>query len=170
MPAPLPIYCVQSNKTAGLPFGPPVRELRFPPARILEVERAVDDRRRPVCQPGVPGGTVGQCCEAERQSTTNAYHSAVAEFWQDYDYLESIYDEPLVNHNKNSDVIAINLNEFAERAAEHRQKLSDVTTLKDLLKESRSHKFLDYKAVDSAVRSAQSAKNPMITRCATVKC
>lgn len=106
----------------------------------------------------------------ERQSTTNADHSAVAEFWQVYDYLESIYDEPLVNHSKNPDVIAINLNEFAERAAEHRQKLSDVTTLKDLLKESRSHKFLDYKAVDSAVRSAQAAKNPMITRCPTVKC
>lgn len=76
----------------------------------------------------------------------------------------------MVNHSKNPDVIAINLNEFAERAAEHRQKLADVTTLKDLLKESRSHKYLDYKAVDSAVRSAQSAKNPMVTRCPTVKC
>jgi len=106
----------------------------------------------------------------ERQSTTNADHSAVAEFWQVYDYLESIYDEPLVNHSKNPDVIAINLNEFAERAAEHRQKLADVTTLKDLLKESRSHKYLDYKAVDSAVRSAQALKNPMVTRCPTVKC
>ena len=60
--------------------------------------------------------------------------------------------------------------EFAERAAEHRQKLADVTTLKDLLKESRSHKYLDYKAVDSAVRSAQAIKNPMVTRCPTVKC
>lgn len=106
----------------------------------------------------------------ERQSTTNADHSAVAEFWQVYDYLESIYDEPLVNHSKNPDIIAINLNEFAERAAEHRQKLADVTTLKDLLKESRSHKYLDYKAVDSAVRSAQAIKNPMVTRCPTVKC
>lgn len=105
----------------------------------------------------------------ERQSTTNADHSAVAEFWQVYDYLESIYDEPLVNH-KNQDVIAINLNEFAERAAEHRQKLSDVTTLKDLLRESRSHKFIDYKAVDSAVRAAQAIRNPMINRCPTVKC
>ena len=106
----------------------------------------------------------------ERQSTTNADHSAVAEFWQVYDYLESLYDEPLVNHSKNPDIIAINLNEFAERAAEHRQKLADVTTLKDLLKESRSHKYLDYKAVDSAVRSAQAIKNPMATRCPTVKC
>lgn len=106
----------------------------------------------------------------ERQGTTNADHSAVAEFWQVYDYLESIYDEPLVNHSKNPDVIAINLNEFAERAAEHRQKLTDVTTLKVLLKESRSHKYLDYKAVDSAVRAAQATKNPMVTRCPTVKC
>lgn len=106
----------------------------------------------------------------ERQSTTNADHSVVAEFWQVFDYLESLYDEPLVNHSKNPDVIAINLNEFAERAAEHRQKLADVTTLKDLLKESRSRKYLDYKAVDSAVRSAQAIRNPMVTRCPTVKC
>jgi len=106
----------------------------------------------------------------ERQSTTNADHSVVAEFGQVFDYLESLYDEPLVNHSKNPDVIAINLNEFAERAAEHRQKLADVTTLKDLLKESRSRKYLDYKVVDSAVRSAQAIRNPMVTRCPTVKC
>jgi hypothetical protein len=106
----------------------------------------------------------------ERQRTTNVDHPAVAEFWQVYEYLESLYDKPLVNHSKNQDLIAINLNEFAERAAEHRQKLADVTTLKDLLKESKSHKYLDYKAVDSAVRSAQALQNGMVTRCPTVKC
>ncbi len=106
----------------------------------------------------------------ERQRITNVDHPAVVEFWQVYDYLESLYDTPLVNHSKNDDVIAINLNEFAERAAEHRQKLADVTTLKDLLKESKSHKYLEYKNVDSAVRSAQAVRNMMVTRCPTVKC
>ena len=48
----------------------------------------------------------------ERQSTTSADHATVAEFWQVYEYLESIYEDPLVNHSKNKDVIAINLNEF----------------------------------------------------------
>ena len=106
----------------------------------------------------------------ERQSTTSADHAAVAEFWQVYEYLESLYEDPLVNHSKNPDVIAININEFAERAAEHRQKLADVSSLKDLLKDSRSRKFLDYKAVDSAVRAAQDIRSPMTTRCRTVKC
>ena len=106
----------------------------------------------------------------ERQSTTSADHAAVAEFWQVYEYLESLYDAPLVNHSKNSDFIAINLNEFAERAAEHRQKLADVSSLKDLLKDSRSRKFVDYKAVDSAVRAAQDLRSPMTMRCRTVKC
>lgn len=106
----------------------------------------------------------------ERQSITSADHPQVEEFWQVYEYLESIYDDPLVNHSKNPDLIAINLNEFAERAAEHRQKLADVTTLKTLLKESRSRKYDDYKAVDSAVRSAQALRNPLVVRCPTVKC
>ena len=106
----------------------------------------------------------------ERQSTTSADHAAVAEFWQVYEYLESLYEDPLVNHSKNQDLIAININEFAERAAEHRQKLADVSTLKDLLKESRSRKFVDYKAVDSAVRAAQAIRTPMTSRCPTVKC
>ncbi|WP_134943039.1 toprim domain-containing protein [Pseudomonas syringae] len=106
----------------------------------------------------------------ERQSITSADHPQVEEFWQVYEYLESIYDDPLVNHSKNPDLIAINLNEFAERAAEHRQKLADVTTLKTLLKESRSHKYVDYKAVDSSVRSAQALRNPLVVRCPTVKC
>jgi hypothetical protein len=106
----------------------------------------------------------------ERQSTTSADHADVAEFWQVYEYLESMYDYPLVNHSKNDAVIAINLNEFAERAAEHRQKLADVSRLKDLLKESRSRPYVDYKAVDSAVRSAQAIRNTSIVRSPTVKC
>ncbi|AZD84738.1 Phage protein [Pseudomonas chlororaphis subsp. aureofaciens] len=106
----------------------------------------------------------------ERQAAINADHQDVAEFWQVYEYLESLNEEPLVNHSKNPQLIAINLNEFAERAAEHRQKLADVGTLRDLLKESRSHKFIEYKAVDSAVRAGQAARNQLFNRCMTVKC
>ena len=43
----------------------------------------------------------------ERQSTTSAAHAAVAEFWQVYEYLDSLYAAPLVNHSKNPDFIAI---------------------------------------------------------------
>lgn len=107
----------------------------------------------------------------ERQMAISADHPSVAEFWEVFDYLESLGEGPQVNHSKKPDVIAINLNEFAERAAEHKQKLADVASLRALLKESRSHKFIESnKAVDSAVRSAQAAKNQMFDRCMTVKC
>src|SRR5690606_12724462 len=65
----------------------------------------------------------------ERQAAINADHPQVAEFWEVYEYLESLGDGPMVNHSKKDELIAINLNEFCERAAEHRQKLADVNTL-----------------------------------------
>lgn len=107
-----------------------------------------------------------------RQGAINADPDEVATFWEVYEYLESITDYPLVNHSKKHDVIAINLNEFAERAAEHRQKLADVATLRTLLRSSRSHQFLDSnRAVDSAVRAAFNARSSELAeRCTTVKC
>ena len=69
-------------------------------------------------------------------------------------------------------MIAINLNEFAERAAEHKQKLADVATLRTLLPNSRSRKYLTHnKGVDSAVRAAFNRRNNQLTqRGTTVKC
>ncbi|SFT49524.1 toprim domain-containing protein [Pseudomonas marincola] len=109
----------------------------------------------------------------ERQASISADHPQVAEFWEVFDYLEGLdADGPVVNHSKKDELIAINLNEFCERAAEHRQKLADVGVLRDLLKESRSRKFVDAnRAVDSAVRSYQAAKhNHTINKSPTVKC
>ncbi|MFJ5237036.1 toprim domain-containing protein [Pseudomonas neuropathica] len=108
----------------------------------------------------------------ERQASISSDHPAVAEFWEVYDYLQSLSEDPVVDHSSDPTVIAINLNEFSERAAEHKQKLADVATLRDLLKESRSHKFLETnKAVHSAVRAALNAKTPLAPgRPTTVKC
>lgn len=108
----------------------------------------------------------------ERQGAINADPKEVAEFWEVYDYLESISDEPVVNHSKKDGLIAINLNEFCERAAEHRQKLADISTLRNLLKNSRSHAYIESnKGVDSAVRAAFNARNGALAqRCPTVKC
>lgn len=107
----------------------------------------------------------------ERQAAISADHPLVAEFWEVFDYLESLGDGPMLNHSKNPDFIAINLNEFAERAAEHRQHVADMKTLRGLLKESRSRKFIESnKAVGSAIRSAQASNNPLFARCVTVKC
>lgn len=108
----------------------------------------------------------------ERQASISSDHPAVAEFWEVYDYLESLSEDPVVDHSSDPTVIAINLNEFCERAAEHKQKLADVTTLCDVLKESRSRKFLhSNKAVHSAVRAAFNHRNPVSQpRPTTVKC
>lgn len=108
----------------------------------------------------------------ERQASISSDHAAVAEFWEVYDYLESLSEDPVVDHSSDPTVIAINLNEFCERAAEHKQKLADVATLRDLLKESRSRKFLDSnKAVHSAVRAAFNNRTPCSQpRPTTVKC
>ncbi|MCU1718687.1 toprim domain-containing protein [Pseudomonas sp. 5P_3.1_Bac2] len=106
-----------------------------------------------------------------RQGAINADPEEVRTFWEVYDYLESLRDEAVVNHSKKPDIIAINLNEFAERAAEHRQKLADVATLRSLLRNSRSRPCLDVnRATDSAVRSHYNAHNPLSPRCVTVKC
>jgi len=77
----------------------------------------------------------------------------------------------VVDHSKNPDLIAINLNEFCERAAEHKQRLADIGTLRNLLPNSRSRKFIEKnKSVDSAVRAAFNQRNTMSSRCTTVKC
>lgn len=109
----------------------------------------------------------------ERQASISSDHPAVAEFWEVYDYLESLdSDGPVVNHSVEAGQIAINLNEFAERAAEHRQKLADVATLRELLRESRSRKFIDSnKAMHSAVRAYQAKRTNMtVFKSPTVKC
>lgn len=96
----------------------------------------------------------------ERQAAIVMDPPAVVEFWQVYEYLESLTSEPLVNHSKKPDVIAINLNGFAKIAAEHRQKLADIGTLRQLLRECKSHKLIDInRTTSSAINSIQRKNN-----------
>ncbi|WHS62241.1 toprim domain-containing protein [Pseudomonas sp. G2-4] len=107
----------------------------------------------------------------ERQSAISADHPLVAEFWEVYEYLESLGDGPQVNHSTDPKLIAINLNEFAELASIHRQNLADLKTLRSLLTESRSRKLMETnKATYSAVRASQSAGNSMFNKPLTVRC
>lgn len=107
----------------------------------------------------------------ERQAAISADHPLVAEFWEVYEYLESLGEGPQVNHSTDPKLIAINLNEFAEKASEHRQNLADLKTLRGLLVNSRSHKWLESnKAVYSAVRASQAAGNAMFNKPTTVRC
>lgn len=107
----------------------------------------------------------------ERQDSISADHPAVAEFWEVFDYLESLGDSPQVNHSTDAKLIAINLNEIAEKASEHRQQLADLKTLRAVLLNSRSRKLqVINKAVYSAVRAAQATLNPMSKKPTTVRC
>jgi energy-coupling factor transporter ATP-binding protein EcfA2 len=107
----------------------------------------------------------------ERQSAISADHPLVAEFWEVYEYLESIGEGPQVNHSTDPKLIAINLNEFAEMASVHRQNLGDLKTLRGLLVNSRSRKWLETnKAVYSAVRASQAVINGAPRRSSTVRC
>jgi energy-coupling factor transporter ATP-binding protein EcfA2 len=107
----------------------------------------------------------------ERQAAISADHPLVAEFWEVYEYLESLGEGPQVNHSTDPKLIAINLNEFAELASVHRQNLADLKTLRTLLTESRSHKLVETnKPTYSAVRASQSAGNAMFNKPLTVRC
>ncbi|HCV76073.1 MAG TPA: bifunctional DNA primase/helicase, partial [Pseudomonas sp.] len=106
----------------------------------------------------------------ERQAAISADNPVVTEFWQVYDYLESMSSDPVVNHSDDDRAIAINLNEFIERAAEHRQRLADLSTLRELLKDSRQFRYLDNKVVTSRIRKNQRRANPLDTRPDKVRC
>lgn len=107
----------------------------------------------------------------ERQSAISADHPLVAEFWEVYEYLESLGDGPQVNHSTDPKLIAINLNEFAELASIHRQNLADLKTLRSLLTESRSRKLMETnKPMHSAVRASQSAGNALFNKPLSVRC
>ncbi|WP_175534948.1 MULTISPECIES: toprim domain-containing protein [unclassified Pseudomonas] len=107
----------------------------------------------------------------ERQAAISADHPLVAEFWDVYEYLESLGEGPQVNHSVDPKLIAINLNDFAEKASDHRQNLADLKTLRTLLVNSRSRKLLEVnKATYSAVRAAQAANNTMARKSTTVRC
>lgn len=102
----------------------------------------------------------------ERQSAVSADNALVNEFWEVYEYLETTNGGlPAVNHSRDPARIAINLNEFAAKAAHHSQQLADLKVLRSLLRDSRRHKCVDSNvAVNSAIRQGA------MGAAATVKC
>lgn len=103
----------------------------------------------------------------ERQRSLSADHPMVAEFWEAYEYLESVKSGGYVNHSADEQLIAINLNDFYQKAAEHRQNLPDIKTMRTLLKNSRSRKLLETnKPTYSRIR----AKMLDVNTSTTVKC
>lgn len=107
----------------------------------------------------------------ERQRSISADHPAVAEFWEVYEYLQMQGEDSCVNHSADPKIIAININEFYERASMHRQNLVDIKTLRMLLRDSRSHKLMDInKPVHSSLRATAAQRNLNYDKPITVKC
>jgi len=91
----------------------------------------------------------------ERQSAISADHPLVNEFWETYEYLESLGngERPIVNHSRDKQRIAVNLNDFIAMAARHNQPVPDLKVLRCYLRDSRRHKLIDPNlTVNSAIK------------------
>ncbi len=86
----------------------------------------------------------------QRQQAISADHPIVQEFWDTFDYLERDAEHSL-NHAHESNLIAINLNDFAKVATLQQQKIPSLLELKRYLRDSRARKFIEIKAVRSAL-------------------
>lgn len=88
-------------------------------------------------------------------------HPMIELFWEAVEYLDGQSEEgdgePQLNHSRNRELIAINLNHFAQLAAEKRQQVPPLTELKRVLKASRRHRFVDICAVNSAIHGRWNA-------------
>ncbi len=106
----------------------------------------------------------------ERQQAINADHPLVQEFWDVFEFLDG-EDEPLLNHSRDAQLIAVNLNHFIQLATERKQQTPPLTDLKRLLKTSRTHKFIEIRSVNSAINNEFNRKYAAAPRKpATVKC
>lgn len=112
----------------------------------------------------------------ERQQALNSDHPMVQEFWELFEYIEGDMEadgyRPTLNHSRNRDQIAINLNHFEQVCADRHLKCPPLPELKRVLKTSRAHKFMEITATNSAVNAAFNAGREahQQTRPSTVKC
>ncbi|CAG2152552.1 toprim domain-containing protein [Ralstonia mannitolilytica] len=109
---------------------------------------------------------------AARQQAISADHKHVQQFWEVYEYIESADDErPILNHARGDGLIAINLQHMEQVAGERRIELPPIAELKRVLKTSRQRKFVDIRAVNSAINAHHNREYPLQPkRPETVKC
>ena len=96
----------------------------------------------------------------ERQHSINADHPLVQEFWEAFDYLDGLPQHtasgldtrPRLNHAIDAELIAVNLNEYVELAALHRQQIPVLSELKKVLRTSKTRRYIDTKTVKSGVK------------------
>lgn len=109
----------------------------------------------------------------ERQQAIGADHPLVQEFWELYDHIESADDDHAVLNHARGDggIIAISLRHFEQVANDRRLNLPPLTELKRVLRTSRHRKFMELRAVNSAINARHNADYPAAPkRPTTVKC
>lgn len=104
-----------------------------------------------------------------RQQVINADHPLVQEFWDAFDFIDD-NDAQVLNHSRDPNLIAVNLNHFAEIASERRQQFPPLTELKRVLKASRSRKFIGVRTVNSVINARHNDKSMFEKRPTSVKC
>jgi hypothetical protein len=98
----------------------------------------------------------------DRQKRMTDDHPDIENFWSvyeiiniktekdlNYEYSQQTMDVEVLNHSKDQELVAINLNEVAARAEQLRHRLPPVKELKRLLNHSTKYKFMDVKPVSS---------------------
>ncbi|BAS67611.1 CHC2 zinc finger domain-containing protein [Bathymodiolus septemdierum thioautotrophic gill symbiont] len=96
----------------------------------------------------------------KRQTACQTDTPLVQKFWEIYDTFNeeigstdeftTVQSEQLINHSKDPDLIAISLPLFKKMAEENRQQI-DVDALKALLVNSKRHKFIKQKKINSVI-------------------
>lgn len=92
----------------------------------------------------------------ERERDLVSDHPALDQFWDVYEYFESLVqpNQPYsLNHSPNEDEIAIHLNEFFPHAKLNHQALEDIKLIKKIIKTSVRHPFIAVKTVRSPIAS-----------------
>lgn len=107
----------------------------------------------------------------QRQQAINADHPTVREFWDLFGYLNGVLPQGgldpdgHLNHARADGLIAVNLNEFVEVAANKRQQIPQMSELKRLLKTSKSPKFVDSNRAVNSQRLRDAFDKPKTVRC-----
>ncbi len=103
----------------------------------------------------------------ERQQAIEEDHPIVKEFWEAFEFLNDGGIEARLNHARDSDLIAVNLNEFVEQANARKQQVPPIIDLKRHLKTSKRYKFMaNNKVVKSGIRYTDaSGMTPKSVRC-----
>lgn len=111
----------------------------------------------------------------DRQRAISDDHPLVVQFWEAFDYLDAMGpltatggQPPLLNHSCDPELIAVNLNEYVEKAAFHRQQVPLLAELKKVLRNSKTRKFIEVKSVSSALRERLGTDGIKVAR--TVHC